>query len=64
MATKKRIIVRTSKGSKWFKWWESDGDLKEDSAGTIGRARSLEDAIALAKNHAGGSNQKVEVKDL
>ena len=62
MATK-RIVVRSSAGTKWFKWWESAKDLKEDDDGTIGKANSLEDAISLAKAHTGGSNQKVEIRD-
>lgn len=61
---KKRIIVRTSRGSKYFKWWDSDGELREEGAGKVGNARKLEDAIALAKAHAGGSDQRVEIKDI
>jgi len=59
----KRIIVRSSQRARYFKWWDSDKELREDDDGTIGKAEKLEDAIALAKAHTGGSSQKVEIKD-
>ena len=60
----KRIIVKSSDRTKYFKWWDSDKELREDRDGTIGKAGSLEDAIALAKAHTGGANQKVEIRDV
>lgn len=59
----KRIIVKSSNGSKYFKWWDTDKELIEDRDGKIGTAGSLEDAIALAKVHAGGSNQTISITD-
>lgn len=59
----KRLIVRSSQRTKYFKWWESDKELREDDDGTIGKAAKLEDAIALAKAHTGGANQKVDISD-
>lgn len=59
----KKIVIRSSSGTKSYRWWDSSGTLKEYSAGEIGTAKKLEDAIALAKAHAGGSSQQVEVKD-
>ncbi len=59
----KRITVRSSQSTKYFKWWESDKELREDRDGTIGRAEKLEDAIALAKAHTGGANQKVDIRE-
>ena len=68
MATK-RIVVRSSQGNKYFKWWDSNNELWEDDDGFIrnyhyiGKADKLEDAITMAKVHTGGSDQKVEIKD-
>ena len=62
MATK-RIIVKSYQRTKYFTWWDSDGTLKDDSDGNIGKAKSLKDAIDLAKAHTGGSDQRVEIKD-
>lgn len=60
----KRIVVRSTQRNRYFKWWESDKELREDDDGTIGKANKLEEAIALAKAHTGGSNQKVEISEV
>lgn len=60
----KRITVRSSQRTKYFKWWESDKELREDNDGTIGKAEKLEDAIALAKAHTGGASQKVDIREV
>ncbi|GEM_PF-6870686 len=60
----KRIIVKSSDGTKYFKWWDTDKELREDRDGTIGKVQSLEDAIALAKVHTGGSGQIIDIKDV
>lgn len=52
----KRIIVKTRQQSRWFKWWDSDGELGEDSDGRVGFAAKLADAIELAKAHTGRSD--------
>ena len=62
MATK-RIVIRSSQRNKYFKWWDSNKELREDDDGLIGKADKLEDAITMAKVHTGGSDQKVEIKD-
>jgi hypothetical protein len=60
----KRIVVKSSERTKYFKWWESDREVREDRDGMIGKAAKLEDAIALAKAHTGGANQKVDISDV
>jgi len=59
----KRIIVRGSHGRRDYKWWDTDGDMIEEGKGKIGHAKKLADAIELAKAHAGGSSQTVDIKD-
>jgi phage terminase large subunit-like protein len=60
----KRIIVRSSQGNKYFKWWDTDKEIREDSDGTVGKAATLEDAVAIAKSHTGGAIKTVEVSNI
>ena len=59
----KRIIVKTRERTRYFKWWSSDHEIKEDQAGRIGKAKSLEDAVTLAKQHTGGTGPEVTIRD-
>lgn len=60
---KKKILVKSSAGTKDFTWDSRYYDLSEYRDGKIGSASSLEDAISLAKAHTGGSYPQVTVKD-
>jgi hypothetical protein len=59
----KKILVKSSAGTKDFTWDSRHYDLREYRDGKIGSASSLEDAISMAKAHTGGSSIQVTVKD-
>ena len=64
MSARKKIVIRTSGMSQYFKWYgPSDGDLFKEDKGKVGNAKSLEDAIALAKANTVGEIREVQVKD-
>lgn len=68
---RKLITIESSKGYKTFSYNTENGRLDFYSHGLIsgsydgkaGSASSLSDAVELAKALAGGSNQKVEIKN-
>lgn len=59
---KEQITVKSSNGCTRFKWYDSDGELPLLGTGRltgttrIGKVKRFEDALAMAKSHAGGSN--------
>ena len=66
----KRIIIRTNKGSAQYRYYERQSSVSEldpsilwgTSAHHVGKARSLDDAIALAKALTGGQFRSVEIQ--
>jgi hypothetical protein len=64
MSDKKIYIKPRDQSSQIFKWYES-GLIRSDAGQgfDIGKAKNLEDAVAICKVNAGGSNHTVEIKD-